>query len=89
MLEVCAGCAIGRHHGPTVTQHHHIMGKEGEQREEQSVAALQRKLGEITQKQFVDLLAKVDELAVLLRGAPPAHRGASARFAVRSPRPRP
>ena len=26
------------------TQHHHIMGKEGEEREEESVAALQRKL---------------------------------------------
>ena len=24
MLEVCAGRAIGRHHGPTITQHHHI-----------------------------------------------------------------
>ena len=24
MLEVCAGRAIGRHHGPTITQHHDI-----------------------------------------------------------------
>ena len=34
----------GKTYPLSVTQHHHIMGKEGEQREEESVAALQRKL---------------------------------------------
>jgi MoCo/4Fe-4S cofactor protein with predicted Tat translocation signal len=34
----------GKTYPLSVTQHHHIMGKEGENREEQSVAALQRKL---------------------------------------------
>ncbi|MFZ0959896.1 MAG: TAT-variant-translocated molybdopterin oxidoreductase [Terriglobia bacterium] len=34
----------GRTYQLVTTQHHHIMGKEGEEREEESVAALQRKL---------------------------------------------
>jgi len=34
----------GRTYSLITTQHHHIMGKEGEEREEESVAALQRKL---------------------------------------------
>ncbi len=34
----------GKTYPLSVTQHHHIMGKEGENREEESVAALQRKL---------------------------------------------
>jgi len=34
----------GKTYPLSVTQHHHIMGKEGEEREEESVAALQRKL---------------------------------------------
>ena len=34
----------GKNYQLVTTQHHHIMGKEGEEREEESVAALQRKL---------------------------------------------
>jgi len=34
----------GKTYPLSTTQHHHIMGKEGEEREEESVAALQRKL---------------------------------------------
>ena len=34
----------GKTYQLVTTQHHHIMGKEGEEREEESVAALQRKL---------------------------------------------
>jgi molybdopterin-containing oxidoreductase family iron-sulfur binding subunit len=34
----------GKNYQLATTQHHHIMGKEGEEREEESVAALQRKL---------------------------------------------
>jgi Fe-S-cluster-containing dehydrogenase component len=44
----CIGTAdvrkTGLTYGLVTTQHHHIMGKEGEEREEESVAALQRKL---------------------------------------------
>jgi Fe-S-cluster-containing dehydrogenase component len=34
----------GKNYSLVTTQHHHIMGKEGQEREEESVAALQRKL---------------------------------------------